>query len=221
MAPETPWFLVKKGRYEEAAKSLRRTGYADDVDNTLAHMKETILLENESSSGATYLDCFRGTNRRHTLICAMAYSGQFLSGINLASSYYTYFFEPAGVSTDHAFDLSLSLFGLGVVRNVLSWPLISIVGRRWGYISTCCLTTMLMFVIGFLGLAPTSNTGAMYAKSAMLLLFNFIYNIGLGPIVYVLIAKLPNTRLRGKTLGVACFIRTACQSLSQLVCLVQ
>jgi sugar porter (SP) family MFS transporter len=205
IAPETPWFLVKKERYEEAAKSLRRTGYADDVDDTLAHMKETILLEDQLSSGATYLDCFRGTNLRRTLICAMAYSGQFLCGINLVSSYATYFFELAGVTTDQAFDLSLGVFGLGVVGNVLSWPLMTIVGRRWGYISTCCMTTVIMFTIGFLGLAPNFNTGAMYAKSTLLVLFNFVYNIGLGPIVYVLIAELPNTRIRGKTLGIACF----------------
>jgi SP family general alpha glucoside:H+ symporter-like MFS transporter len=57
-----------------------------------------------------------------------------------------------------------------------------------------------------LGLAPTSNNGAMHAKSVMLLLFNFVYNIGLGPIVYVLIADLLNTRICGKTLGVACFV---------------
>lgn len=206
LAPETPWFLVKKGRYEEAAKSLKRTGYADDVDNTIAHMKETILLENQSSSGITYLDCFRGTNLRRTLICAMAYSGQFLSGVNLVSSYCTYFFELAGVTTDHAFDLSLGLFGLGIVGNLLSWPLMTMVGRRWGYISTASCTTLLMFLIGFLGLAPTSNTGAMYAKSVMLMIFYFVYNIGLGPMVYVLIAELPNTRLRGKTLGIACFV---------------
>ncbi|KKY24295.1 putative mfs alpha-glucoside transporter [Phaeomoniella chlamydospora] len=206
LAPETPWFLVKRGRYEEAAKSLKRTGYSEDVDNTLAHMKETILLEDEVSKSATYLDCFRGTNCRRTLTCAMAYSGQFLCGINLASSYCTYFFELAGVTTNQAFDLSLGLFGLGVVGNLISWPLMTIWGRRGGYISTCCVTTLLMFLIGFLGLAPSSNNGAMYAKSIMLLLFNFVYNIGLGPIVYVLIAELPNTRIRGKTLGIACFV---------------
>lgn len=206
LAPETPWFLVKREKYEEAKASLQRTGYGDDVENTLAHMKETIALETELSANSTYLDCFRGTNLRRTLICAMAYSGQFLSGINLASSYCTYFFELAGLTTNQAFDMSCGLFALGVVGNVISWPLMTILGRRAGYIWTCCFTTILMFVMGFLGLAPDSNTGAMYAKSVMLLLFNFVYNIGLGPIVYVLIAELPNTSIRGKTLGIACFV---------------
>lgn len=203
-APETPWFLVKKGRYDEATTSLERTGYTESIDDTLAHMKETILFAEESAPKATYVDCFKGTNLRRTLICSICYSGQFLCGINVVSSYCTYFFQLAGVSTNQAFDLSLGLFALGIVGNVISWPLLSIWGRRLGYISTCCATTILMFIIGFLDLVPPSNNPALYAKSSMLLIFYFIYNFGLGPLVYALIAEIPNTTIRGKTMGLAC-----------------
>lgn len=203
-APETPWFLVKKERYEAAAKSLERTGYAEDLDNTLAHMKETIRLEREHVGTTTYLDCFKSTNFRRTSICAICYSGQFLCGINVVSSYATYFFELAGVTTTQAFDLSLGLFALGVVGNVISWPLLSIWGRRLGYISTCCATTILMFLIGFLDLAPSTNNAALYAKSVMLLIFYFIYNFGLGPIAYALMPEVAGTAIRGKTVGLAC-----------------
>ncbi|KAJ5468859.1 Major facilitator superfamily domaingeneral substrate transporter [Penicillium sp. IBT 31633x] len=203
-APETPWFLVKKARYEEAAQSLKRTGYTENVDDTLAHMKETIILAEESTPRTTYLDCFKGTNFRRTAICSICYSGQFLCGVNVVSSYCTYFFQLAGVSTTQAFDLSLGLFALGIVGNVLSWPLLSIWGRRFGYISTCCATAVLMFLIGFLDLAPSSNNAALYAKSSMLLVFYFIYNFGLGPLVYALIAEIPTTTIRGKTMGLAC-----------------
>lgn len=206
LAPETPWFLMKKEREAEARKSLERTGYlGDDVENTMAHMRETIALEADLSSSHTYLDCFRGTNLRRTLICAMAYSGQFLCGINLAASYCTYFFQLAGLPTSESFDLSCGLFALGVVGNILSWPLMTIWGRRSGYIGTCSFTTVLMYILGFLGLASASNTAAMYAKSILLLVFYLVYNMGLGPIVYVLIAEVPSTRLRGRTLGLACF----------------
>lgn len=206
LAPETPWSLAKRGRFEEAKRSLQRTGYQDEVEDTLAHIKETIALESELSASTSYADCFRGTNLRRTAICAIAYSGQFFCGINLAASYCTYFFQLAGLSTDRSFDLSCGLFALGVVGNILSWPLMTIWGRRDGYIWTCSLTTLLMFIVGFLGLASDSNKGAMYGKAVGLLLFNFVYNIGLGPIVYVLIAELPSTRIRGKTLGIACFV---------------
>ncbi|KAJ4420836.1 hypothetical protein N0V82_004131 [Gnomoniopsis sp. IMI 355080] len=205
LAPETPWFLMKKGKHAEAKKSLQRTGYGDDVENTLAHIQETLLFEAKTTANATYLDCFRGTNLRRTLVCAMAYSGQFLCGINLSASYCTYFFELAGLSTSQAFDMSVGLFALGVFGNLLSWPLMTVWGRRAAYIWTCIFTTTLMFILGFLGLASDSNKGAMYAKSIVLLIFNFVYNIGLGPVVYVIIAEIPSTTIRGKTLGLACF----------------
>lgn len=204
-APETPWFLMKKGRREAATKSLHRTGYGNDVEDTLALIEETLEFEARSSRNVTYLDCFGGTNLRRTVVCAVAYSGQFLCGINLAASYCTYFFELAGLSTSRAFDMSIGLFALGVLGNLLSLPLMTRWGRRAAYIWTCCLTSALMYTLGFLGLASDSNQRAMYAKSVMLLLFNFIYNLGLGPVVYVLIAEIPNTQIRGKTLGVACF----------------
>jgi len=76
-------------------------------------------------------------------------------------------------------------------------------GRRGHYFSTCYVTALLMFMFRFLGLTPDSSNGAMYAKSIMLLLSNFVNNIGLGPMVYVLIAKLPNFGIRGKMLCIA------------------
>lgn len=101
--------------------------------------------------------------------------------------------------------MSCGLFALGVVGNLLSWPLMTICGRRAAYIWTCCITTVLMYVLGSLGLAPDSDQGAMYANAVMMLLFYLVYNNGLGPVVYVLIAELPSSRIRGRTLGVACF----------------
>lgn len=212
-APETPWFLVKNGgRRDQAAQSLRRTGYAsgDAIERTLAHMEETIRREEQyaAHSSATYLDCFRGTNLRRTAIASVCYSGQFFSGINVATSYSTYFFQLAGVGNIQAFNLSLGLFGLGIVGNVLSWPLLQVWGRRAGYIATCAATTLIMFLVGFLDLAPpnNNNTAVIYAQSVMLILFYFVYNCGLGPLVYAIIAEVPSTRVRGQTLGLAAFV---------------
>jgi hypothetical protein len=44
----------------------QRTRYSGDLGNTLAHMKETILLEEELSGGITYLDSFRGGSKPPT-----------------------------------------------------------------------------------------------------------------------------------------------------------
>ena len=53
-APESPWWLVRRGKYEEAKKSLHRltnhkeaTGF--DADQSIAMMKHTIEMEAQVS----------------------------------------------------------------------------------------------------------------------------------------------------------------------------
>lgn len=69
MAPESPWWLVRKGRVEDAKKSLLRLTSPDreadfDADETIAMIAHTTALEEQMTKGASYLDCFRGTDRK-------------------------------------------------------------------------------------------------------------------------------------------------------------
>ena len=60
-APESPWWLVRKGRYEDAEKVLVHLG-GPTVDAKLQRqqIQETIELEDSYAATATYVDCFRG-----------------------------------------------------------------------------------------------------------------------------------------------------------------
>jgi len=71
LAPESPWWLVRKGKTEAAKKSLLRLtshheGSDFDADETIAMMVHTTALEDKITAGASYLDCFRGVDRRRT-----------------------------------------------------------------------------------------------------------------------------------------------------------
>lgn len=70
-APESPWWLVRKGKLEKAKAALlrltslnRETNF--DADQTIDMMAHTTALEEQTTGGASYLDCFRGDNLRRT-----------------------------------------------------------------------------------------------------------------------------------------------------------
>lgn len=79
--PESPWWLVRRGRFDEAEHALRRLASKEvDVAATLAVITETDRLEQEIEAGSTYWDCFRSVNLRRTEISIGVYSIQVLSG---------------------------------------------------------------------------------------------------------------------------------------------
>jgi SP family general alpha glucoside:H+ symporter-like MFS transporter len=70
-APESPWWLVRKGKLDQAKASLLRLTSLNretdfDADETVDMMVHTTALEEKTTSGASYLDCFKGYDLRRT-----------------------------------------------------------------------------------------------------------------------------------------------------------
>ena len=92
-APESPWWLVRKGRLEEAAHSIERLGRRSLVKSaeSVAMMRRVVDLE-KSDKAPSLLELVRGTDLRRTLIVAGVYAAQNLTG-NLIANQAVYFFE--------------------------------------------------------------------------------------------------------------------------------
>ena len=72
-APESPWNAVRRNKVDMARKSLMRLEPTTDdkvqrVDAKIAYIQYTTELERAETEGATFWDCFRGTNARRTEI---------------------------------------------------------------------------------------------------------------------------------------------------------
>lgn len=89
-APESPWFLVRKGKFEKARGVLLRLAEKHqnfNADNVIAMMQHTDLVEKQLNNGKeerndlTYMECFRGKNRRRTEIACMVFVSQNLCGL--------------------------------------------------------------------------------------------------------------------------------------------
>jgi SP family general alpha glucoside:H+ symporter-like MFS transporter len=117
--------------------------------------------------------------------------------------YSTYFFEQAGLSTSNSFSMSLGQYAIGAVGVFVAWTLIPRVGRRTLYVCGDLAMVVILVIIGCLGIIPEGNMGAQWAVGAMLLVFACVYNITVGPVCYALVAEMPSTRLRQKTVVLA------------------
>lgn len=210
-APESPWWNIRKGRYADARKSLLKltTQHGDfNPDETLAMMKQTVMVEERITAGASWLDCFKGVDLRRTEIIIMAWSSQNLLG-NAFTGYSTYFFEQAGVSTANSYSFALGQYSINVVGVLGAWALMSWgIGRRTLFLSGACGLCIILLIIGFLSLVPAANyQAAAYGAAGCMLGWSVVYQLTVGSIVYSLVSELSSRRLAVKTvvIGRICY----------------
>lgn len=192
---------------------------------------ETDRLEREIESGSTYRDCFKKINIRRTEIAVGVYTIQVLSGIYLVG-YATYFFTckssesrqclmanfiplVAGLPTDQAFNMGVGFLAVGFVGTCLSWILLVYFGRRTIYNTGLAMLAVLQIIIGILDCVPNyeNRPSLSWAQSVLMLVWNFIYDLSIGPVCFVLLCEVSATRVRGKTIAIA----TAVQATAGIV----
>lgn len=207
-APESPWWLVRKGKKEQAEKSLRALASKSaglTPERAAAKINEMTLtceLEKQAEEGSRYIHCFKGTNLRRTEIGCMTYLVQVFCGAPLMG-YSTYFFVQAGLSTANAFNMSIGLFAVGFLGTVASWFVMQWVNRRTLFLTGQYAMFVVLIIVGAIAAGAGTSVGAGWGIGAMLLLFTFLYDISVGPVCYALVAEMPATQLRSKTVALS------------------
>ena len=111
--------------------------------------------------------------------------------------------------------MSVGFLAVGFVGTLLSWAILPKVGRRRIYNYGLATLTVLMFLIALLDCAPnySNRPGVIWAQSSIMVIWNGIYDLTIGPICFVIICEVSATKVRAKTIAVA----TAVQALFGIV----
>ncbi|CAI7619279.1 unnamed protein product [Penicillium bialowiezense] len=210
---ESPRWLMKKGRSEEALDSLayirNEPETSEAVRLEFAEITAAIHEENQATEGMTWKECLKPTNRYRFFLAFVLMLSQQFSGTNSIGYYAPQIFASVGLSKTNS-----GLFATGIYGTVkvIATAIFLIVGiDRWGrkksLIGGSAWMATMMFIIGAVLVThppktdATSVSSASIAMVAMIYLYVIGYSASWGPTPWVYLGEIFPTRLRAYGVG--------------------
>jgi sugar porter (SP) family MFS transporter len=207
LAPETPRFLVMKGKLKEAFRVLERISGEDDAYREIAAIQATIEASEvrpgrrERSPWGVVLQ--PGLRRALIISSCLAVLVQ-LSGVNIILDYAPAIFESAGWHRNGAFASTVVIGMTEFVFTLVSLWMIDKYGRKPLYIVG---STGMAFSLASLVAAVLLGSFHGVLALVLILLYLAFFASCIGPVFWTLVPELFPNRIRGTAMSIPVLIQ--------------
>lgn len=200
--PETPRFLIKQDRYEEATKALARLRRMEVNDPAVVAELAEIQANHDyemSLGKASYIEIVRGTlGKRLATGCAVQGLQQ-LAGVNFIFYYGTTFFQNSGIQ--NSFIITLITNIINVVSTFPGLYMVEKWGRRpllmFGAVGMC-VSQLIVAIVG----TAINNDVSNKVLIAFVCIYIFFFASSWGPVAWVVTGELFPLKARAKCLSI-------------------
>ena len=196
--PESPRWLIQKGRHAEGLKLL-----SDLVGAEEAKKDATNIKNNKISGDGSYKELFSPRLRRALLLGLLLPLFSQFSGINAIIYYGPSILNSAGISLSNSFQ-SQVIFGLAnmLFTLIAVWK-VDALGRRPLYLIGTAGATISLFVTGLcFYTGATSSILLLIAVLAFLASFAF----SIGPLKFVVVSEIFPAKIRGRAMALSIMV---------------
>ncbi|KAF2738463.1 quinate permease [Polyplosphaeria fusca] len=216
---ESPRFLAKQDRWEEATKVLARMRQLpashEYVAGELSEMAEQLEHERMLIGGSTLKDLLREMftipgNRKRALISIGLMICQQMTGTNAINYYAPQIFANLGITGNTSKLFATGIYGVVKMTTCAAFLLFAAdsLGRRRSLLWTSIAQGSAMLYIGlYVRIAPPKDGDTVppagYFALVCIFLFAGFFQWGWGPVCWIYVSEIPTARLRSLNVAIA------------------
>lgn len=217
--PESPRFLLLKGRDEAGAKVLERLYGQAAAQRKVQDIRESLQADHAPRL-SDLLDPVTGKLRKLVWVGIGLASFQQLVGINVVFYYGAVLWQAVGFSESDALMINVISGGISIAACVLTLLVIDRIGRKplllWG--SVGMTVTLALVVYAFANAEQDAAGNLLLGDYGTLALISanayvFFFNLSWGPVMWVMLGEMFPNQIRGVGLAVSGLAQWLCNFL--------